>query len=211
MWCLLIKISSGVACSEMCIPKIYPNIRDITWNVEENEILHELFREVSRFSRYLFCHFAWNRLPLGQCTLRRDLNGISRTSSWDFKFTFYFMEDSAAGFDLEPECLYLKKSYTRLGIRIPPFRIFSPQPISKKGILPNLQQRNANKKFSLFKKKLLYLFTLWVWVILGKLWWNIYHYKIFFPSLRSLCGRAAFLGDRRDTPSSGLGSRKRSF
>ena len=102
------------------------------------------------------------------------------------------MEDSAAGFDLEPECLYLKKSYTRLGIRIPPFRIFSPQPISKKGILPNLQQRNANKKFSLFKKKLLYLFTLLVWVILGKLCWNFYHYKIFFPPSALCVGEQRF-------------------
>ena len=151
MWCLLIKISSGVACSEMCIPitlsknlSKYPRYNMKCRGKRDTGTTWIIPRSIS-FSRYLLFHIAWNRLPLGQCTLRRDLNGISRTSSWDFKFTFYFMEDSAAGFDLEPECLYLKKSYTRLGIRIPPFRIFSPQPISKKGISPNLQQRNANK------------------------------------------------------------------
>ena len=30
-------------------PKSNPNFRDITRNVEENEILHEIFRVVSRF------------------------------------------------------------------------------------------------------------------------------------------------------------------
>ena len=33
--------------------KSYPNFRDITRNVEENEILHEIFRIVSRFPRYI--------------------------------------------------------------------------------------------------------------------------------------------------------------
>ena len=32
-------------------PKSNPNFCDITWNVEENEILHEIFRAVSRFPR----------------------------------------------------------------------------------------------------------------------------------------------------------------
>ena len=39
-------------------PKSNPNFRDITWNVEENEILHEIFRIVSRFHRYISCDFA---------------------------------------------------------------------------------------------------------------------------------------------------------
>ena len=49
-------------------PKSNPNFRDITWNVVENMILHELFRLVSRFPRYISCYIAENRFPLGQCT-----------------------------------------------------------------------------------------------------------------------------------------------
>ena len=48
-------------------PKIIYNFRDITRNVEENEILHEIFRVVSRFPRYISCYISENRLPLGQC------------------------------------------------------------------------------------------------------------------------------------------------
>ena len=48
-------------------PKSNPNFRDIAWNVEENQILHEIFRVVSRFPRYISCYIAENRLPLGQC------------------------------------------------------------------------------------------------------------------------------------------------
>ena len=33
----------------------------------ENEILHEIFRIVSRFPRYILCYDLENRLPLGQC------------------------------------------------------------------------------------------------------------------------------------------------
>ena len=46
--------------------KSNPNFRDITRNVEENEILHEIFRVVSRFPRYISCYISNNRLPLGQ-------------------------------------------------------------------------------------------------------------------------------------------------
>ena len=35
-------------------------------------ILHEIFRVVSRFPRYISCYIAERRFPLGQCT-RRDL------------------------------------------------------------------------------------------------------------------------------------------
>ena len=35
--------------------------------VEENVILHEIFRLVSRFPRYISCSIAESRLPLGQC------------------------------------------------------------------------------------------------------------------------------------------------
>ena len=50
-------------------PKSNPNFRDITWNVVENMILHELFRLVSRFPRYISCYIAESQwLPLGQCT-----------------------------------------------------------------------------------------------------------------------------------------------
>ena len=33
----------------------------------ENEILHEIFRIVSRFPHYISCFFAESRFPLGQC------------------------------------------------------------------------------------------------------------------------------------------------
>ena len=39
-------------------PKSNPNFRDIARNVEENEILHEIFRVVSRFPRYISCYFS---------------------------------------------------------------------------------------------------------------------------------------------------------
>ena len=47
-------------------PKSNPNFRDITWNEVENGILHEIFRVVSRFPRYISCYIAENRFPLGQ-------------------------------------------------------------------------------------------------------------------------------------------------
>ena len=34
----------------------------------ENEILHEIFCEVSRLPRYISCYIAENRFPLGQCS-----------------------------------------------------------------------------------------------------------------------------------------------
>ena len=40
------------------------NFRDITWNVEEN-MIHELFRVVLRFPRYISCYIAENWFPLG--------------------------------------------------------------------------------------------------------------------------------------------------
>ena len=43
------------------------NFRDLTQNVEENDILHKIFRVVSRFPRYISCYISENRLPLGQC------------------------------------------------------------------------------------------------------------------------------------------------
>ena len=44
-------------------PKRNPNFRDITRNVEENEILHKIFRVVSRFPHYISFHITENRLP----------------------------------------------------------------------------------------------------------------------------------------------------
>ena len=51
-------------------PKCKQTFRDITWNVVENMILHEIFRVVSRFPRYISCYIAENRFPLGQCKKR---------------------------------------------------------------------------------------------------------------------------------------------
>ena len=36
-------------------------------NLEENEILHEIFRVVSRFPLYISCYISENQLSLGQC------------------------------------------------------------------------------------------------------------------------------------------------
>ena len=49
-------------------PKSSPNFRDISWNVVENMILHEIFRVVSRFPRYISCYIAEYRFPLEQST-----------------------------------------------------------------------------------------------------------------------------------------------
>ena len=49
----------------MCMhcPKSNPNFHDITWNLAENMIPHELFRVVSRFPRYISCSIAENWFP----------------------------------------------------------------------------------------------------------------------------------------------------
>ena len=66
------KVSSeqdpeSAAILSLYCPKSNQNFRDITQNVEENEILHEIFRLVSRFPRYISCFISESRLPLGQC------------------------------------------------------------------------------------------------------------------------------------------------
>ena len=61
------------------------NFRDITWNVEKkNVILHEIFREVSRFPSYISCNIAESQLPLGQCILHvgdiQEMGEVSHTT-----------------------------------------------------------------------------------------------------------------------------------
>ena len=41
---------------------------------KRDSTVHEIFRVVSRFPRYISCYFAESRLPLGQCTY-----GVKRT------------------------------------------------------------------------------------------------------------------------------------
>ena len=50
-------------------PKSNPNFRDKTLNVVEIMILHDIFRVVSGFPRYISCYIAESRLSLGQCIL----------------------------------------------------------------------------------------------------------------------------------------------
>ena len=50
------------------VQKVVKNVLDITRNIEENEILHEIFRVVSRFPCCISCYISENRLILGQCT-----------------------------------------------------------------------------------------------------------------------------------------------
>ena len=47
-------------------PKSNPHFHNITWKVEENEILHEIFRIVSRFPRYISCSIVENLFPFTQ-------------------------------------------------------------------------------------------------------------------------------------------------
>ena len=58
----------GLPYGKLHCPKSNPNFRDITWNEEENEMLHEIFSvvHVSHFPRYISCYIAENRLSLGQ-------------------------------------------------------------------------------------------------------------------------------------------------
>ena len=50
------------------VTKVIKNFRVITWNVEENEMLHEIVRVVSRIPPNISCYIAENLLSLGQCT-----------------------------------------------------------------------------------------------------------------------------------------------
>ena len=68
MICILFLLSVWQFFNPSILLKSNPNFRDITWNVEENMILHELFHVVSRFPIYISCYIAESRLPLGQCT-----------------------------------------------------------------------------------------------------------------------------------------------
>ena len=42
------------------VQKVIKNFQDITRNVEEKKILHEIFRVVSRFPRYILCYISEN-------------------------------------------------------------------------------------------------------------------------------------------------------
>ena len=57
---------SGTHC-----PKSNTNFRDIMQKVQENEMLQEIFCVVSRFPHYVSYYISENRLPLGQCTVRK--------------------------------------------------------------------------------------------------------------------------------------------
>ena len=48
-------------------PKSNPNFRELTRNVEENEIIHEIFRVVSCFPCQILCYTSETWIPLGQC------------------------------------------------------------------------------------------------------------------------------------------------
>ena len=62
--------------------KSNPNFLYITWNVEENKKLHEIFRVVSRFPHYISCSITENRLPLGKCTVESYCRRSSLLFSW---------------------------------------------------------------------------------------------------------------------------------
>ena len=55
---------TGIKCYAYC-PKSNSNFLDMTRNIEESEILYEIFRVISRFPPYISCYISENRLPLG--------------------------------------------------------------------------------------------------------------------------------------------------
>ena len=63
-------------------PESNSNVRDITFNLVEVLILHEIFRVVSRFPSYISRYIAENQFPLGQCILlsRDSLEACSKQS-----------------------------------------------------------------------------------------------------------------------------------
>ena len=75
VFCFLRTLSHTIIplCSLAHCKKNNPNVREINWNVEENLILHEIFRVVSRFPCYISCYIAKSRLPLGQCIWRTKI------------------------------------------------------------------------------------------------------------------------------------------
>ena len=65
-----------------------PNFCNITWNVEENQILNEIFRFVSRFLRYISCYIAESRLLLVQCSVARNwINSFLPKAATTFAFS----------------------------------------------------------------------------------------------------------------------------
>ena len=55
----IINERDSIFLSGITLSKSNPNFQDITQNVKENEMLHEIF------PRYILCYTAENRFPLG--------------------------------------------------------------------------------------------------------------------------------------------------
>ena len=67
--------------------KVIDNFRDITRNVEENEILYEILRVVSHFPCYISWYISENRLPLhGTQCIHPKYPAINQCSSRHFLF-----------------------------------------------------------------------------------------------------------------------------
>ena len=58
------------------------HFRDITRNVEKNEILYEIFRAGSRFPRWILCYFSGKQIPLGQCRKENSATITEPATSW---------------------------------------------------------------------------------------------------------------------------------
>ena len=78
----------GTLCRLLHCRKSSLNFRDITLNVVENIILHEIFCVVSGLSRYISCYIAENGFPLGQCTLLSPLHHMLRVGTKIFSRNF---------------------------------------------------------------------------------------------------------------------------
>ena len=69
-------------CSVCTLSKKYCTVvqifRDKTRNVEKNEIIHEIFRVISRFHHYILHYISENILLLGQCRLNGRLGTLGQ-------------------------------------------------------------------------------------------------------------------------------------
>ena len=96
------------------VQKVINFFRDIILNVEENEILHEIFRIVSRFFSYISCYISENLLHLRQCKFSstRDFSTVKIRFSIVKNLGFY--DSVKCTKNCAPQCSHLKKHISAL-------------------------------------------------------------------------------------------------
>ena len=88
--------------------KSNPNFRDITWNVEENIILHEIFRVVSRFPCYISCFITESRFAYLPCRVDKAFKKFFKR---DLECSIFFMYVTAC---MPDSCSDNSSTYTVL-------------------------------------------------------------------------------------------------